>query len=243
MKVSTQLQENYENYYADNIAQWRQLGALNKVDNIIALCKDLPHYSILEIGAGEGAILQRLAELNFGNELYALEISPSGVEAIQQKKISSLVGCKLFDGYDIPYQAKQFDLVILSHVLEHVEHPRKLLYEAARVAKYVFLEVPLEDTLRLPQDFIFNEVGHINFYSPKTIRNLTQTCQLKVLKQIITNRSKATYTYHNGAKGLLNYYVKESSLKLFPKVATTLFTYHTALVCGHTDEIASTIHN
>ena len=30
---------------------------------------------------------------------------------------------KLFDGYTIPYKNKTFDLVVLGHVIEHVEHP------------------------------------------------------------------------------------------------------------------------
>lgn len=237
MKVSEQLQSNYEDYYTDNQSEWRRLGAIDKAANIVTLCGDRPHQLILEVGAGEGAILQRLAEVKFGEKFYALEISPSGVEAISQKEIPTLVECKLFDGYHIPYSDNQFDLVILSHVLEHVEHPRELLYEAARVARYLFLEVPLEDTVRLPQNFVFDPVGHINFYSTKTIRHLLQTCQLRVLKQIVTNRSQALYTYQNGQKGALNYYIKQGLLKASPTLATNLFTYNSALLCERADNI------
>ena len=68
------------------------------------------------------------------------------MEAIRAKNIPGLFDCKVFDGYTIPYDDNAFDLVVLSHVVEHVEHPRKLLYEAKRVARYVFIEVPLEAT-------------------------------------------------------------------------------------------------
>lgn len=231
IKISDHLVGNYEDYYEDGDSEWRRLGAMGKVDNIVSLCGALPRSSILEIGAGEGSILKRLSELDFGEELYALEISPSGVKAIKNKGISRLAECKIFDGYHVPYDNNRFDIAILSHVVEHVEHPRQLLYEASRVAKYVFIEVPLEDTIRLPHDFVFDKVGHINFYSPKTIRRLVQSCNLRVLSQIATNPSKGTYTFQKGYKGLINYYIKQALLTVLPTVATELFTYHGALVC------------
>ncbi len=231
IKISDHLHGNYEDYYKDGDSEWRRLGALGKADNIVSLCGDLPRSSVLEIGAGEGSILKRLSELNFGDELYALEISSSGIEAIKRKKISRLAECKVFDGYHVPYAEKRFDIAILSHVIEHVEHPRQLIGEASRVARYVFIEVPLEDTFRLPRDFVFDTVGHINFYSPNTIRQLVQSCNLRVLKQIVSHSTKDVYKFQKGSKGLINFYIKQALLMSMPMVATRLFTYHGALVC------------
>jgi ubiquinone/menaquinone biosynthesis C-methylase UbiE len=234
VKTSAQLQKNYDNYYEEGESEWRRLGAMSKAENIISLCSSLPHNSILEIGAGEGAILRRLSELGFCQELFALEISSSGVEAIKNKKIPQLVECQSFDGYHIPYGNDKFDVALLSHVVEHVEHPRQLLYEASRIAKFLFIEVPLEDNIRLPRDFTFDKVGHINFYSPKTIRQLIQSCNLRVLNQITTNPTKETYTFQHGKKGLIKYFIKQALLKTSPKLATGLFSYHSALVCEKT---------
>jgi SAM-dependent methyltransferase len=229
--VSVDLESNYKDYYEDGDSEWRRLGAIGKVENILSLCRNLPRETILEIGAGEGSILRRLSELHFGGKLYALEISPSGVEAILGKQIANLADCKVFDGYHVPYEDDRFDIVILSHVLEHVEHPRLLLYEAARVAHYVFVEVPLEDTIRRPMDFIFDAVGHINDYSPKTIRRLIQSCRLRIVRQITTSPAKDTYTFKKGRSGLINYYVKAVLLRLWPSIATRIFTYHAAILC------------
>jgi len=142
-----------------------------------------------------------------------------------------LVECKLFDGYNIPYEDNRFDLAILSHVVEHTEYPRKILYEAARVAEYVFIEVPLEDHLRLKRDFVFDKVGHINSYSPKTIRRLTQTCSLEVLRQVVTNPSRSVYEYQFGEKGTIKHLIKELLLDIAPPIATSFFTYHCSLIC------------
>jgi ubiquinone/menaquinone biosynthesis C-methylase UbiE len=227
--ISKHLQDNYKDYYENGDSEWRWLGAVDKAENIVSLCGAYPHESILEIGAGEGSILKRLSERGFGNEFYALEISSTGVETIKKKGIPRLLECALFDGYNIPYEDNKFDLAVLSHVIEHVEYPRKLLYEASRVAKFVFIEVPLEDTLRLSRDFHFDKVGHINFYSPKTIRRLIQTCNLEVLNQNVTNPSRAVYKY--GKNSLVHYLIKEYLLRVFPRAAVTIFTYHSALIC------------
>lgn len=229
--TSGHLKDNYEDYYEGGDSEWRRLGAVDKCANIVSLCRDLPHATILEIGAGEGAILKRLSELGFGEKLHAFEISLSGVETIRKKEIPNLVECLLFDGYELPYDDVKFDLAVLSHVIEHVEYPRKLLYEAARVARHVFVEVPLEDTMRLKTDFVFDKVGHINFYSPITFRRLVQTCKLEVLKQTVTNPSKAVHRYRYGWKGTVNYVIKEFLLKFFPRLATRVFVYHSSLVC------------
>jgi len=207
------------------------LGAIDKADNVVALCKDFPHSMILQIGAGEGSILKRLSDLKFGDELYALEISRAAFDTILKREIRSLIECKIFDGYSIPYENNKFDLAILSHVLEHVEYPRKLLYEAGRVAQYIFVEVPLEENFRLQKDLVFNGVGHINCYSPKTIRRLAQSCDLEVLHQIVMNPSRWIYEHQSGKKGLFRYLVKELILRAIPSMATWICTYHAALIC------------
>jgi len=230
-KLSPFLQNNYDNYYEEGDSEWRWLGALDKAENIKSLCKDLPIDSVIEIGAGEGSVLKRLSELKFAKEYYALEISPTGVETIRNKNIPDLKECSLFDGYRTPYENHKFDLAILSHVVEHVEYPRLLLYEAKRIAKYVFVEVPLEDTIKLPLDFHFAKTGHINFYSPRTFRALIQTCNLNIIDQKVTNQSKGVYTFQKGKKGLVNFYIKECLLKIFPRLATEIFTYHSSIIC------------
>lgn len=228
---SKSLKENYDEYYKEGELEWRKLGATDKVNNIIQLCDVLPHCTILEVGAGDGAILQELSNRQFGDHLYGLELSASGVTVIEKRQIPNLVECQQFDGYKIPYDNQTFDLIILTHVLEHVEFPRQLLYEIGRVAQHVCIEVPLEDNIRLSKDFVPDKVGHINYYNAKTIRRLIQTCQFQVLGQQVSNISKTMYRYAGDRKGIAQYYIKEISLNLFPRWATSLWTYHSTLIC------------
>jgi ubiquinone/menaquinone biosynthesis C-methylase UbiE len=237
--VSKHLLDNYKDYYEDGNnpegdAHWRKIGAIPKVDNIVSLCDRYPHKSIIEIGAGEGSVLQELSERGFADELYAIDISESGIRKIQARQIKTLKECSTYDGYTIPYSDDRFDIAILTHVVEHLENPRMLIYEASRVAKHLFVEVPLEDHLRLSNDFVFDRVGHINDYTPRSIRRLLQTCNLTVLDRVVTNHSKAVHVHPEGKSNVVNYEIKNFLLKFFPQLAVSLFTYNSALICKKT---------
>ena len=212
-------------------SEWRRIGAADKAANVETLCRDVPHATLLEIGAGEGSILARLAERGFAERTWALEISASGVEAIRARQIEGLVECRVFDGESVPYDDGAFDLAVLSHVLEHAEHPRRLLVEASRVARHVFVEVPLEHTARLPDDYVPDSLGHINFFSRKTLRRFVQTCDLEVVGELVANRSRASFEHGDGRAGALKWLVKEGALRAAPGLAPLLWTYHMAVLC------------
>jgi ubiquinone/menaquinone biosynthesis C-methylase UbiE len=228
--VDPQLQHNYDEYYGEDLTEWREMGAIDKVSNIRQLCASLNPSTVLDIGAGEGSVSQGLADSGFGKSHFAIDISASGVERIRNRNIPTLAECRQFDGYAVPYPDATFDLAILSHVLEHVEHPRLLLNEAARVAGHVFVEVPLEHNRRLPADFVWDSVGHINFYTAKTIRLLVQSCGHQVLEQRETHPARRQYQYRHGRKGTVEYLIKEWALRIVPSVAQSLWTYHSSLL-------------
>ena len=233
--IDGRLKANYEDFYLSrDVAEWRRLGAIDKTANILKLCHAIPHDTVLEIGAGNGAILENLSAKGFAREYRALDISSSGVELIRRKHIPGLSEAATFDGYRTHYADDQFDLVILSHVVEHVEHPRLVLYEAARVGKRLFVEIPLEDNARLADDFAFDHVGHVNAYSRKTMRRLLQSCRFRVLGETVANHSKAIYRFQKGSKGLVNCAIKEILLRTCPRLATSLYVYHAAFLCEKT---------
>ena len=91
--VSKYLRDNYKDYYEDGDSEWRRLGAIGKVRNIVDLCEHLNAANIIEIGAGEGSILKRMSDVEFGKKMWAVEISSSGVDAINNRRIDKVVEC------------------------------------------------------------------------------------------------------------------------------------------------------
>jgi ubiquinone/menaquinone biosynthesis C-methylase UbiE len=232
LSVGKSLFEHYAEYYSEDqsLSEWRQLGAIDKAKNIIGLCTSFPHGDVLEIGCGDGAVLEKLAADGFGGRFTGLEISQSALRCAEKKQIPNTTVYP-FDGAEIPFHNQIFDLAILTHVLEHVEYPRQLLYEAARVAKHVFVEVPLEDNARLPKDFVLDPVGHINVYNPRSIRHLVQSCGFNILRTQLLHSSLPLYTYRKGRlRGYFGYMLKNMGIMCLPRLATQVLTYHCALI-------------
>ena len=73
---------------------------------------------------------------------------------------------------------EQFDVVILSHVLEHLEDPAVFLRAIKRRLhfRYLIIEVPLEDLflLRIKASVVGrnNPAGHVQFFTRKSFRLL-----------------------------------------------------------------------
>ena len=181
----------YDNYYSEiapKTFEWRELSAKEKCDSILQLSNGLSIRKVLDVGCGLCNVLSRLSKLNFADEFYGIEISPSAVHFIQNNIfIPNLRAVYLEDTTKTHFDNDVFDLAILSHVLEHVQKPELLIKEALRISKYVIIEVPLEDVLienfkakvvsiekhKSRKD---NSVGHINFFNRQSITSLIANC-------------------------------------------------------------------
>ncbi len=174
--ISGNVKTAYDEFYQKHDEAWRMLGAKYKAQHIIDVCKGRTFKKVLEVGAGDGSILKFLAEANFAPEYHAVEISESGVGHILSRNINDLLSVQLFDGYRLPFEDNSVDLIILSHVLEHVEHERMLLREIKRVAGHCIIEVPLDYRAGVDKRIKhFLAYGHINMYTPTSLRYLLRT--------------------------------------------------------------------
>lgn len=220
----------YDQFYTNDQTAWRMLGAKYKAQNITDVCQSIKPAKVLEVGAGDGSILHFLDQWNFAPELYAIEIAQSGVNQIRERKLSLLKEAQVFDGYQIPYPDNSFDLIILSHVLEHVEHERILIRELKRVAKYIVIEVPKDYRYGVDKKMNhFLGYGHINMYTPTSLRFLLQSEGLNILadKVSLTNPEitrfneftikKAPKTFSRKLKINLVYSIKKSLGNLLGK--------------------------
>ncbi|MDN3587323.1 class I SAM-dependent methyltransferase [Pedobacter aquatilis] len=208
--LSEEVKTAYDNFYTNSDVAWRMLGAKYKAKNIVEVCRRIKPAKVLEVGAGDGSILHFLNEWNFAPELHALEIAESGVNIIKSRNLSSLKSVQTFDGYKIPFEDNTFDLVILAHVLEHVEHERILLRELKRVSKYIVVEVPKDYRFGVDQRMKhFLDYGHINMYTPTSLRFLLQSEGLEIIEDKVSMTATETVKF--------NEFINKKAPKTFTK--------------------------
>jgi ubiquinone/menaquinone biosynthesis C-methylase UbiE len=250
LQTSGNVKTAYNEFYKTHDEAWRMLGAKYKAQHIIDVCKGQSYTKVLEVGAGDGSILQKLSEYNFAPEYHAVEISDSGVAHIQSRNIKKLVSVQEFDGYKLPFEDDSFDLVILSHVLEHVEHERLLLREIKRVSRSFLIEVPIDYKTNVDKRIKhFLAYGHINVYTPTSLRYLLQTEGFEIQKDLtsiigpeVTRfntfiNQKKPKTFINEFKIFAAFTVKNTLVELSDKFKEKLANAYTVL-CTKTDKQA-----
>ncbi len=110
MSTSTQLLETYDNYYSDGkVSEKRTKTAVQTLNHVLTISDGKRFRRILDIGAGDGAVLAELAKRRLGEEYAAAEISGFGIEAIRNRKIEAISSIQSFAGYKIPHGDKTFD--------------------------------------------------------------------------------------------------------------------------------------
>lgn len=99
--------------------------------------------SVLDAGCGEGITLRKFKDKKVGKVHEGIEYMDEAIEI--GKKVNPDLKIKKGDIYELPYKDSNFDLVVCTEVLEHLEDPKKALSELTRVSKkYLLLSVPNE---------------------------------------------------------------------------------------------------
>jgi SAM-dependent methyltransferase len=238
MSTDAKLLEVYDGYYADGKVSEKRTRTAVQTFNHISTITDGKHFCrVLDIGAGDGAVLAELAKRGFADEYAAVEISGSGIEAINNRKIEAIKSVESFDGYKIPHKDHAFDLGLAIHVLEHVEHERMFLREAARVCKQIYVEIPLEHTSHLSKAIQSSaRFGHINFYTSEIFANLLQTSGLRIDKLIVFPYDLEFEQFISGKfRGWLKYQIRSKCFKLMPGFAMRHIHYMAGALCSAID--------
>jgi ubiquinone/menaquinone biosynthesis C-methylase UbiE len=223
--------EHYKDFYRPGDVQqylWRSACAIEKAANIVTvwpIARESLRPIVVDIGCGDGAIAAELARLAFFRRLEGFDVSHSGIAIARDREVPETTFAT-YDGGRLPADDQTYDLAIVSHVIEHVEEPRVLLREAARVARWVVVEVPLERNTMLRGDFRWTDTGHINFYDAVLIRQLIQSCGLTVAIQRVTNPGRAWARVVSSRKLLTKWALKECLLRSVRPLAMSLLTYH-----------------
>jgi ubiquinone/menaquinone biosynthesis C-methylase UbiE len=124
---------------------------------------------VLEIGFGSGAIL---FSLDRRCELHGLELSTSAVSRARRIAISKGYRSSEFkqsSTVKLPYGDGLFDVVIASHVLEHVSDDCELLREMRRVLASSGVAIVL-----VPINERYADANHMRSYAPGGVKRIAQ---------------------------------------------------------------------
>ena len=135
---------HYDKYGSQNrIERWMMDGFLSTLDRMV---DGLDPARVLEVGAGEGEFLQRLAHRFPSASVQGIDLPDDDLAAEWQRRG---VTAEFGDATAMRFVDGEFDLVLAIEVLEHVTRPERALREIARVVDgTVVFSVPFEPIWR-----------------------------------------------------------------------------------------------
>ncbi len=172
----------YAEIYAadlDGQAKWLEYGASEKADSIDLLIRQsgIKPTTLLELGCGTGAVIKECARRKLASRFVAVDYVPEAVERLRRE--APEIECMTADIVDAGFHLEEpFDVVILSHVLEHLEDNGGFLraIKARLHFRHLILEVPLENLLLLRMKAAIvgrnNPAGHVQFFTRKSFKLL-----------------------------------------------------------------------
>jgi len=170
-------------------AQWLRYGAVEKVNSIEILFNRhaIKPITLLELGCGTGAVIAECQRRGLGDEFTAIDYSREAIGYL--KSHSQGIHCIEADITDPNFKLDRcFDVVVLSHVLEHLEEPLNFIQSLVKKIcfRYFVAEVPLEDLLfsrikNLFRDRTHNISGHVHFFTETTFQRLLYSASLEIM--------------------------------------------------------------
>ena len=236
-----ELQRFYDECYSagpedgDLYGRWRRHSAEGKADHVAALARREGGRlaRIVDVGCGDGSLLDELARRGLGFVRDGFEITDAAVALARERP--GVSSAATFDGARLPVADGTYDLAILSHVLEHVHEPGALLAEAMRVARCAVVEVPLEANVsarRPAKRAHAREIGHLHAFSRAHVRALVARAGFRVAAELVDPLPRSVHTFFAAdARGRARGTVKwagRRALATVPAVAERVITLHYA---------------
>ena len=223
---------------AELMGRWRVLGARSKAAHVAALCEraGLRPGTVVELGCGDGALLAALAARGLGATFDGFELSPEAAAMARGRGVPGARRIEAFDGEHVPADDGAYDLAVLSHVVEHVAEPGPLLREAARVARRVVVEVPLEanrSAARPAKRAEAARIGHVHAFDRAAIRGLCAGAGLTVEAELTDPLPYAHHAFFARdlaarTRAAAKTAVRRAAFRGSPRRAERLFTVHYA---------------
>jgi len=210
-KSSETLTKYYQKTFTYSLSRQNNTRLTNRAHKVIKNIRSLhpDSKSLLDIGAGQGHILQAAEER--GYEVFGIEPSLSLYRQLT-KEFDARIGNMDWDSFRKNHKGK-FDVIILSHVIEHVIAPQKLVQEITLFLKpggILFIETPNYDSHLAhyeKQNYTFlSPPQHLWILSAKSLAKITDfSLKNKKLDLVKTE----TYSYPEHFVGVIKSLIKQ----------------------------------
>ena len=143
---------------------------------------------ILDLGCGRGYVAKTLLEKT--NKILGVDYNRDSIEFAEKSLSES--GAKficedIFDYLD-KNPEKKFDVIVLSHILEHIDAPEEFLSRLVDKGEFFYIEVPDIEATHLnvyrkmvETDLIYNDADHVSEFDRNELETILTNVNLRII--------------------------------------------------------------
>lgn len=178
------------NYYSDKSLDYGI--SKRRKEAIIALLEDIKNTTVLDVGCSTGYLGKEF--IDRGAKVYGIDISKKALN--EARKVLTKVNIIDLNKQKLPFSRGQFDLIVASEVIEHLQNPLLALKELNRVLKNnggLIITTPnflywgnrikfLKGKFAYEKIGMFDE-GHVHFYTYDSLKNDLKKSNFKIIEE------------------------------------------------------------
>jgi 2-polyprenyl-3-methyl-5-hydroxy-6-metoxy-1,4-benzoquinol methylase len=180
MRTLDERSSNQKKHESRNPVQRALIRAFH--DKAIELINRARPTTILELGCGEGFVLSALADAGIDAELTGVELSERAVR-IARDRLGHRATIEHRDARELIEDGRQFDMVMMLEVLEHIPDPAQMLPILDRLSTgWLLLSVPWEPVFMASNMLggknirrLGNDPDHVNHWSRRGFHKFIST--------------------------------------------------------------------
>lgn len=162
-----------------------KLGLHRSQRNAFLLDRIKPSDRVLDLGCGHGDVTAAIAEV----AARAVGIDHSAYNLAIARNAHPQVEFVEADAHDYLNSGRKFDVLIMSHILEHLDDPKEILRFAANNFARVYIEVPDFDSFQLNpirqargRRLVYSDNDHVTEYDRHELANDLEAGGLQIIE-------------------------------------------------------------
>lgn len=146
-----------------------------------------PEDKVLDLGCNLGDISYRVAEV--AQKVVGIDYAEKAIEEAKRRYNRPNLEFHCAEAYDyLKKNDTKFDILLLSHILEHLDDPKDFLMKFKDFFSYIYIELPDFDRyylnhyrkdLNMP--IIYSDDDHISEFDRKELKALLKECNIEIM--------------------------------------------------------------
>ena len=143
----------------------------------------------MDLGCGKGFVTSLVADLS--RKVTGIDHDKQAIELARSKYPKDNLEFHCVDAKEfLEKNSEKYDVLILSHILEHIDEPEVFLQSYKSFFRYIYVELPdfdgtILNHFRKDQQMrlIYSDMDHVSEFDKKELKAIFSECGIEVLQE------------------------------------------------------------